>query len=128
MALQSYPASRLVFTTIRFIRNEISIQYETWMFGIWEILTSDAPEQKVIEELSTTVGKVVHFRWIYDNANAKSKGCGYCEYPSTLIAETIIKTIKFSFNGRQVKINYIEKYVLANHDIQVTSDCRLIIL
>lgn len=67
----------------------------------------DIDEQKVIEELST-VGKVVSFRMMYDKNTGKSKGYGFCEYESPLIAETAMKTLKISFNGRPVKINYAE--------------------
>lgn len=67
----------------------------------------DIPEQKVIEELST-VGKVVSFRMMYDKTTGKSKGYGFCEYESPLIAETAMKTLKIQFNGRPVKINYAE--------------------
>ncbi|KAI4292551.1 cleavage stimulation factor subunit 2 [Pancytospora philotis] len=67
----------------------------------------DVPEQKVVEELST-VGKVVNFRMMYDKATGKSKGYGFCEYESPLIAETAMKTLKIQFNGRPVKINYAE--------------------
>jgi len=67
----------------------------------------DISEQKVIEELSA-VGKVVSFRMMYDKNTGKSKGYGFCEYESPLIAETAMKTLKVSFNGRQVKINYAE--------------------
>lgn len=64
-------------------------------------------EQKVVEELSA-VGKVVSFRMMYDKNTGKSKGYGFCEYESPLIAETAMKTLKISFNGRPVKINYAE--------------------
>lgn len=67
----------------------------------------DVDEQKVIEELSA-VGKVVSFRMMYDKNTGKSKGYGFCEYESPLIAETAMKTLKISFNGRPVKINYAE--------------------
>lgn len=67
----------------------------------------EVPEQKVVEELSA-VGKVVHFRLMYDKSTGKSKGYGFCEYESPLIAETAMKTLKITFNGRQVKINYAE--------------------
>ncbi|KAI5168718.1 cleavage stimulation factor subunit 2 [Pancytospora epiphaga] len=67
----------------------------------------DVPEQKVIEELST-VGKVVSFRLMYDKNTGRSKGYGFCEYESPLIAETAMKTLKIQFNGRIVKINYAE--------------------
>lgn len=64
-------------------------------------------EQKLIEELSA-VGKVVSFRMMYDKNTGKSKGYGFCEYESPLIAETAMKTLKITFNGRPVKINYAE--------------------
>lgn len=67
----------------------------------------DIDEQKVIEELSS-VGKVVSFRMMYDKSTGKSKGFGFCEYESPLIAETALKTLKISFNGRPVKINRAE--------------------
>lgn len=67
----------------------------------------DVPEQKVVEELST-VGKVVSFRMMYDKATGKSKGYGFCEYESPLIAETAMRTLKLQFNGRPVKINYAD--------------------
>lgn len=67
----------------------------------------DITEDKVVEELSA-VGKVVKFRMMYDKATGKSKGYGFCEYESPLIAETAMKTLKISFNGRSVKINYAE--------------------
>lgn len=67
----------------------------------------DVDEQKIIEELSA-VGKVVSFRMMYDKATGKSKGYGFCEYESPLIAETAMRTLKISFNGRPVKINYAE--------------------
>lgn len=67
----------------------------------------DIDEQKVIEELSA-VGKVVSFRMMYDKSTGKSKGYGFCEYESPLIAETAMRTLKISFNGRPVKINYAE--------------------
>lgn len=67
----------------------------------------EVDEQKVIEELSA-VGKVVSFRMMYDKATGKSKGYGFCEYESPLIAETAMRTLKISFNGRPVKINYAE--------------------
>ena len=63
--------------------------------------------QKVIEELSA-VGKVVSFRLMYDKNTGESKGYGFCEYESPLIAESAMKTLKISFNGRPVKINYAE--------------------
>ncbi|KAI5148731.1 cleavage stimulation factor subunit 2 [Enteropsectra breve] len=64
-------------------------------------------EQRIIEELSA-VGKVVSFRLMYDKSTGKSKGYGFCEYESPLIAETAMKTLKIVFNGRAVKINYAE--------------------
>lgn len=67
----------------------------------------DIDEQKVVEELSA-VGKVVSFRMMYDKNTGKSKGYGFCEYESPLIAETAMRTLKISFNGRPVKINYAE--------------------
>jgi cleavage stimulation factor subunit 2 len=67
----------------------------------------DVPEQRVVEELST-IGKVVSFRMMYDKATGKSKGYGFCEYESPLIAETAMKTLKLHFNGRPVKINYAD--------------------
>ena len=67
----------------------------------------DVPEQSVVEELSA-VGKVVSFRLMYDKATGRSKGYGFCEYESPLIAETAMKTLKIAFNGRPVKINYAE--------------------
>lgn len=67
----------------------------------------DVPEQKIVEELSA-VGKVVSFRLMYDKATGRSKGYGFCEYESPLIAETAMKTLKINFNGRPVKINYAE--------------------
>lgn len=67
----------------------------------------DIDEQKVIEELSA-VGKVVSFRMMYDKNTGKSKGYGFCEYESPLIAETAMRTLKINFNGRPVKINYAE--------------------
>ncbi len=67
----------------------------------------DVPEEKVIQELSA-VGKVLNFRMVYDKQTKKSKGYGFCEFENPLIAETAMKTLKISFNGRPVKINYAE--------------------
>jgi len=67
----------------------------------------DVNEQKIVEELGT-VGKVVSFRMVYDKATGRSKGYGFCEYESPLIAEAAMKTLRISFNGRPVKINYAE--------------------
>lgn len=67
----------------------------------------DIDEQKIIEELSA-VGKVVNFRLMYDKTTGRSKGYGFCEYESPLIAEAAMKTLKITFNGRPVKINYAE--------------------
>lgn len=67
----------------------------------------EVSEEKIIEELSV-VGKVVSFRMMYDRATGKSKGYGFAEYESPLIAETAVQTLRISFNGRLVKINYAE--------------------
>lgn len=67
----------------------------------------DIPEEKIIKELSV-VGKVISFKLLYDRSTGKSKGYGFCEYESPLIAETAIQSLKFSFNGRPVKINYAD--------------------
>jgi cleavage stimulation factor subunit 2 len=67
----------------------------------------DIPQEKIVEELSA-IGKVVHFRLVYDRETGKSKGYGFCEYESPLIAETAVQKLKISFNGRPVKINYAE--------------------
>lgn len=67
----------------------------------------DVPEESVIQELSA-VGKVLNFRMVYDKQTKKSKGYGFCEFENPLIAETAMKTLKISFNGRPVKINYAE--------------------
>lgn len=67
----------------------------------------EIPEEKIIEELSA-VGKVVSFRMMYDRATGRSKGYGFAEYESPIIAETAVQTLKISFNGRLVKINYAE--------------------
>nr|AAT12351.1 cleavage stimulation factor [Antonospora locustae] len=67
----------------------------------------EVPEEKIVEELSA-VGKVVSFRMMYDRATGKSKGYGFAEYESPLIAETAVQTLRISFNGRLVKINYAE--------------------
>lgn len=64
-------------------------------------------EQSVIKELSAA-GRVVSFRMVYDKNTGKPKGYGFCEYESPLIAETAMKTLKISFNGRPLKINYAE--------------------
>ncbi|KAK1350373.1 putative subunit 2 of cleavage stimulation factor [Hamiltosporidium tvaerminnensis] len=67
----------------------------------------DIPEQKIVEELSV-IGKVVNFRLVYDRNTGKSKGYGFAEYESSLIAETAVQKLKISFNGRPVKINYAD--------------------
>ena len=67
----------------------------------------EVPEEKIVEELSA-VGKVVSFRMMYDRGTGKSKGYGFAEYESPIIAETAVKTLKIVFNGRQVKVNYAE--------------------
>lgn len=67
----------------------------------------DIEEQQVVQELSA-VGRVVSFRMVYDKVTGKSKGYGFCEYESPLVAETAMKTLKINFNGRPLKINYAE--------------------
>lgn len=67
----------------------------------------DVTEEKIIEELSA-VGKVVSFRMMYDRNTGRSKGYGFAEYESHIIAETAVQTLKISFNNRLVKINYAE--------------------
>lgn len=67
----------------------------------------DVPEDKIIEELSA-VGKVVNFRLVYDRSTGRSKGYGFCEYESPMIAERALQNLKIVFNGREVKCNYAE--------------------
>lgn len=64
----------------------------------------DIPESAIIKELET-IGKVVSFRLIYDKNSGKSKGYGFCEYETPMIAQTALKTLRINFNGRPVKIN-----------------------
>ncbi|EEQ82559.1 hypothetical protein NCER_100689 [Vairimorpha ceranae BRL01] len=68
----------------------------------------EVPVDKLIEELGA-VGKVVDFKLMVDKNTNKSKGFGFCEYESPLIAEKAIKHLNISFNGRPVVINYAEK-------------------
>lgn len=84
----------------------------------------DIDEQKVIEELSA-VGKVVSFKLVYDKATGKHKGYGFCEYESPLIAETAMKTLKISFNGRPVKINYAENDMPSKPKDAVSESSRI---
>ncbi|KAG0438919.1 Cleavage stimulation factor subunit 2 tau variant [Dictyocoela muelleri] len=70
----------------------------------------DIPEEKIIKELSV-IGRVVNFKLLYDRVTGKSKGYGFCEYESPLIAEMAIKSLKISFNGRPVKINYADNTI-----------------
>lgn len=65
----------------------------------------DIPEEKIVKELSA-VGKIVNFRMMYDRTTERSKGYGFAEYENSIIAETAVQTLRFSFNGRPVKINY----------------------
>lgn len=67
----------------------------------------DVPEEKILEELKT-VGKVVSFKMVYDRQTGRSKGYGFVEYESQLVAETAVQTLRLSFNGRAVKINYAD--------------------
>lgn len=67
----------------------------------------DVPEKKVIEELGA-VGKVVNFKLVFDKNTNKSKGFGFCEYESPLIAEKAIKNLNITLNGRQLIINYAD--------------------
>lgn len=67
----------------------------------------DIPEQKVIEELSK-IGRVVNFRMMIDKQTGKSKGYGFCEYETPLIAETAVQKLKITLNSRQLKINYAD--------------------
>lgn len=68
----------------------------------------EVPVDKLVEELGA-VGKVVEFKLMVDKNTNKSKGFGFCEYESPLIAEKAIKQLNISFNGRPVVINYAEK-------------------
>lgn len=70
----------------------------------------DIPEEKIIKELSV-IGRVVSFKLLVDKATGRSKGYGFCEYESPLIADMAIKSLKISFNGRPVKINYADNTV-----------------
>ncbi|KCZ79290.1 hypothetical protein H312_03326 [Anncaliia algerae PRA339] len=67
----------------------------------------DVPEEKIIESLSS-IGRVVSFRMMYDRNTGKSKGYGFAEYESAIIAEQAVQSLKLVFNGRPVKINYAE--------------------
>lgn len=77
----------------------------------------EVPEEKIVEELSA-VGKVVSFRMMYDRATGKSKGYGFVEYESPLIAETAVQTLKIMFNGRLVKVNYAESDLPAKSKVE----------
>ncbi|WUR02523.1 RRM domain-containing protein [Vairimorpha necatrix] len=68
----------------------------------------EVPVDKLIDELGA-VGKVVDFKLMVDKNTNKSKGFGFCEYESPLIAEKAIKQLNISFNNRPVVINYAEK-------------------
>jgi cleavage stimulation factor subunit 2 len=68
----------------------------------------EVSEKDLINELGA-VGKVVSFKLMIDKNTNKSKGFGFCEYESPLIAEKAIKHLNISFNGRPVVINYAEK-------------------
>lgn len=68
----------------------------------WEIT-----EDRVIEELSK-IGTVKNFRLLMDKNTGRSKGYGFCEYESYELAQKALRTLKISFNGRPVKINYAE--------------------
>lgn len=65
-------------------------------------------EEELIAELSA-VGKVVNFKLMVDKNTNRSKGFGFCEYESPIIAEKAIKHLNISFNNRPVVINYAEK-------------------
>ncbi|KAF9765021.1 Cleavage stimulation factor subunit 2 [Nosema granulosis] len=67
----------------------------------------EVPEEKVIEELGA-VGRVVSFKLVMDKNTNKSKGFGFCEYESPLIAEKAIKNLNITLNGRQLIINYAD--------------------
>jgi cleavage stimulation factor subunit 2 len=67
----------------------------------------DVSEEKVIEELGA-VGRVVNFKIVMDKNTNKSKGFGFCEYESPLIAEKAIKNLNITLNGRQLIINYAD--------------------
>lgn len=64
----------------------------------------DVPENQIITALST-VGKVKSFKLIYDKTTGKSKGYGFAEYESPLIAQTALNTLNLTFNGRKAKVN-----------------------
>ncbi|EPR79050.1 Cleavage stimulation factor [Spraguea lophii 42_110] len=87
----------------------------------------DIPESKIIDELSV-VGKVVSFKLVIDRVTGKSKGYGFCEYESPLIAETAIQTLKLEFNGRPVAINYVdtENTVKAKKEMELNSIVKIL--
>ncbi|RVD93169.1 cleavage stimulation factor [Tubulinosema ratisbonensis] len=67
----------------------------------------EVPEEKIIEALSS-IGRVVSFKMVYDRTTGKSKGYGFAEYESPIIAEQAVQSLKLVFNNRPVKINYAE--------------------
>lgn len=77
-------------------------------------------QEELVKELEK-VGKVLHFRFVTDK-NGKSKGYGFAEYETPTIANLAVRTLDFSFNGRQVKINYAE------NDMRAASKISSIVL
>jgi cleavage stimulation factor subunit 2 len=70
----------------------------------------DVAEDEVIKQLET-VGKLVEFQMIYDKITGKSKGFCFCEYSTPEMSELAISTLKFSFDGRPVKITKVENFL-----------------
>lgn len=77
-------------------------------------------QEELIKELEK-VGRVLSFRFVTDKVG-KSKGYGFAEYENPTIANLAVKTLDFSFNGRQVKINYAE------NDMRATSKISSVVL
>ncbi|EJW03010.1 hypothetical protein EDEG_02592 [Edhazardia aedis USNM 41457] len=67
----------------------------------------DITEQELIEKLSS-IGRVVNFKMMIDKQTGRSKGYGFCEYETPLIAETAVQKLKVVLNNRQLKINYAD--------------------
>ncbi|KAM0688136.1 Cleavage stimulation factor subunit 2 tau [Conglomerata obtusa] len=82
----------------------------------------DTPEAKLLEELSQ-VGKVVSFRMVTDKQTGRSKGYGFCEYESSLIAEAAVRELKINLNNRTIKINYADTdYGTSKKEVEVPVD------
>lgn len=77
-------------------------------------------QDELVRELEK-VGKVLNFRFVTDK-NGKSKGYGFAEYETPTIANLAVRTLDFSFNGRQVKINYAE------NDMRAASKVSTVVL